>query len=140
MKRNGKLILLLCLTVLWLGFIFVRSLMDAEASSKESGAILALLVRFFPFLTDHLIRKAAHFTEFFLLGVLLWADWRLLGRGPALLPLGAGLAAAAADETLQTFVPGRSGQLTDVLLDFSGAALAIGLLILFGRGRKRHGS
>jgi len=72
-----------------------------------------------------LVRKLAHFTEYAVLGALLWLDWRLLGRDGLLLPLGAGLLFAAGDELLQTFIPGRSGELLDVLLDFSGVLAAV---------------
>ena len=44
------------------------------------------------------------------------------------------------DEFHQTFIPGRSGQLRDVCIDFSGAALALGLVALLlwvGRVRSK---
>ena len=37
---------------------------------------------------------------------------------------------AATDEFHQLFVPGRSGQLKDVLIDTAGGALGLGLLAL----------
>jgi VanZ family protein len=141
-KKRWKLWLSLAATVLWLWFIYARSAKTAEASDTESGSILELLVRILPFLTMRAVRKLAHFTEYFILGGLLYADWRLLGRGGVLLPLGAGLVFAAADEILQTYVPGRSGQVSDVLLDLAGVAAAVGALLLLRRRRegKRHGS
>ena len=39
---------------------------------------------------------------------------------------------AVLDETLQTFIPNRSGQFTDVLIDTLGVITAF-LLITFGR-------
>ena len=138
MKKGWKLALSLTVTVLWLWFIYSRSLQNAEASDAESGALLGLLEQFLPFLDMYLVRKLAHFTEYFILGSLLFLDWRLLGRGSLWLPLAAGLLFAASDELLQTRVPGRSGQLSDVLLDFCGAALAVCLLYLFNHIRKNH--
>ena len=138
MKKGWKLALSLTATVLWLWFIYSRSLQDAEASDAESGAVLGLLERFLPFLDMYLVRKLAHFTEYFILGSLLYLDWRLLAKGSLWLPRAASLLFAASDELLQTRVPGRSGQLSDVLLDFCGIALAVCVLYLFNRISKNH--
>ena len=44
----------------------------------------------------------------------------------------ASLLTALTDETIQLFVPGRSGQVTDVWIDFSGVltGLVVGLILL----------
>lgn len=116
------------LTALWLVFVWGHSLMPAAASRAESGHWLALLQTWLPGLTDHLLRKAAHFTEFAVLGALLWgslAGGKLRGLAfPALF----GVLAALLDETAQLFADGRSGQVTDIWLDFAG--FVIGFLIL----------
>ncbi len=135
MKRFWKLGLALLATALWLWFIYARSAQSAVVSDRESGAVLELLRKLVPFVNMLLVRKLAHFTEYAVLGALLWLDWRLLGRGRLLLPLGAGLLFAAADEFLQTFIPGRSGEVLDVLLDFSGVLAAV-LLARLIRNRK----
>ena len=142
MKTKWKLIAALTATALWLCFIYSRSAQPASVSHEESTLVLDLLQKISPGLTLLIVRKLAHFTEYFILGGLLYLDWRLLGRGRVLLPLAAGLIAAAADETLQTFVPGRSGEVRDVMLDFAGVAAAVGVLLLLRRRRerKRHGS
>jgi VanZ family protein len=72
---------------------------------------------------DLVLRKAAHFTEFAVLGLLLL---RALGR-----PLPAvafGIAYAASDELHQHFVAGRSANVLDVLIDAVGVAAGIVLL------------
>lgn len=141
MKPKWKLIAALIATALWLWFIFARSARSAELSRQESGAVLEWLRKLLPFLTVltvYTVRKLAHFTEYFILGALLWNDWRLLRRGPILLPLGFSLLAASADELLQTRFPGRSGEVRDVLLDFAGAAAAILLCLLLSRIRRRR--
>lgn len=138
MHKNRKLYLALTATLLWLCFIYGRSAKPADLSNVESVAVFEQLLKLFPFLTHNFVRKLAHFTEFFILGGLLRLDWRLLGRGPAALPLGLSLLFAAGDELLQTRIPGRSGELRDVLLDLSGAAAAILLCSLLSRvGRRR---
>ena len=47
-------------------------------------------------------------------------------------PVLGGLLTALTDETIQLFVPGRSGQVTDIWIDFSGVmtGLLAGLILL----------
>ena len=76
-------------------------------------------------LTEHLVRKTAHFAEYALFGVLLWnclRTYELPRRVWTLLEAWLILAAPFVDETLQLFTEGRSGQLSDVWLDMAGAA------------------
>ena len=96
---------------------------------------------------EFLVRKAAHFSEYMLLGFLMG----LLcvsrdGRRRFFLPEGACLAAALIDEGIQFFSEGRAPQLRDVCIDLSGATLGllVGLLLLsvlwfFGKKRESPG-
>lgn len=82
-----------------------------------------------------ILRKGAHMGAYFLLtALLLFGLGRILERpalrGGCALALCAGL--AGLDEFHQTFVPGRSGQLRDVLIDLGGG-LACVLLWLAAR-------
>ena len=122
-------------------FIFANSLQSGEASGKESGALLAWLSRFFPFLTHHLLRKLAHFCEYALLG-------GILAFAPVLLPVSArrayllafffGIAVSLLDEGIQIFVPGRGASFTDVLIDSTGylSALLLVLLVCYMMAKK----
>ena len=72
---------------------------------------------------EYLLRKLAHFSEYLLLGLLLYA---LLRRkfSPAVSALLAVMLAAGfalTDEWHQLSVPGRDGNLRDVLIDTAGA-------------------
>ncbi len=131
MTENRKRFLI-CLAAFlaWTAFIFCRSLQPAAASESESRQALDLLARLVPFpLSMHFVRKAAHFTEFAILGVLAgltFSAWRT--RGWLLPGAMAGLVAALCDETIQLFVPGRTGKLPDVWLDAAG--VSAGLLFL----------
>ena len=77
---------------------------------------------------DHAVRKTAHFTEYAALGFVLVA-WlrhtRRFERHAYWMALTAGALFACSDEWHQTFVPGRSGQLSDVLLDTTGCLFGI---------------
>ena len=123
------------LCALWLAVIFGHSLMPASVSNDESMGLLGRLIALFPFLTHPMLRKLAHFTEFAVLGFLLAHCLRVRIARPLL----AGLLCALADETIQTFVAGRSGELRDVWIDLSGVAAAAALVycIRFLRGRKK---
>lgn len=130
--RKRKIIgwVLLGLTAAWAVFILTRSMKPAEESSEESGRLLALFQAVFPAMTDHFLRKLAHFTEFFILGALAGGSCALLLRPMLLWPLLGCALAAAADETVQLFYDGRSGEVKDALLDTLGALCALVLLWL----------
>ncbi len=71
-----------------------------------------------------IVRKAAHFCEYALLGAL-WYLWLRELKFAPFLALGASALYAVTDEIHQHFVPGRSCQLRDVLIDSGGAACGI---------------
>ena len=123
-------------TALWLLFVWGHSLMPASVSKEESHHWLALLQTWLPWLTDYLIRKAAHFTEYAVLGALLFgaADTRYgLWFPPCF-----GVLAALADETVQLFAAGRSGQVSDVWLDLAGFLAGWILIALISLIRKKR--
>jgi len=79
-------------------------------------------------LLHFLLRKAAHLTEYGILGALLFRalragapGWRWGWAAAAVVLAGC---VAAADEWHQFFIPYRTGSPWDVLLDVTGAALA----------------
>ena len=74
---------------------------------------------------DLVVRKAAHVTEYAILGALLV---RALDRPAAAAALA--VAYAATDELHQHFVPGRTGAVVDVLIDAVGV---IAGLVLYRR-------
>ena len=137
-SRKIRFCCVLLLTAVWIGFIIQRSLQPASASSGESSAVLAVLGLPDTHIFSVLIRKAAHVTEYGILGVLLCEDFRLLGAGPKMLPLGIGLAVAAADEWIQTMVPGRAGRVSDAALDFLGVWAAYLLFRYVGRLHRKR--
>ena len=86
-------------------------------------------------LTDHIVRKLAHFCEYALEGFLLTLCLRVYTRHFFVhisWPILGGLLTALTDETIQMFSDGRSSQLTDVWLDLSGAmaGILVGLFCL----------
>ena len=113
------------------GFIFYNSSLPAPVSDEISYYFVNLVAGINAFLDkpvpleemNHYIRKTAHFTEYFVQSLLLCnafqtdrADHKN-SRGCILF---LSLLTAVLDEYIQLFSPGRSGQVTDILLDFSG--------------------
>lgn len=115
-------------------------------AGEHTGAfLLPLLAALFPNATPgdlaalhHAIRKAAHFVEYLILGVLLHRALRT--RGPwrfrtAAVAVVIAVVWASLDEVSQTLVAGRTAAPADVLLDVSGAIAAQLLLALPGPSR-----
>ena len=93
----------------------------------------------------YLFRKCGHLAEFAVLALLLWRairhanpdmarHWRWPQAGVALLAV---FFYAATDEFHQTFIPGRTGQVSDVFIDLSGGAIGLVMLWLAGKFAKR---
>ena len=84
-----------------------------------------------------LIRKAAHFTEYFLLGTAVWWGFTPMENRNkrALIAWTIAVLYAASDEFHQLFIPGRTGNVGDVLIDSFGAGVAI--LLLWGWSRRK---
>ncbi len=127
-KTKGNV--LLAFTLLITAFIFSQSALSAVDSSQESGSLLEVLMKLaacvhLPIeLTEHMIRKMAHFIEFMVYGVFL--SWTVHEkdkgfRGNIWKILFLLLIVPLIDETIQYSSPGRSAEVRDVLLDYSGA-------------------
>jgi VanZ family protein len=88
----------------------------------------------------HIIRKCAHFTEYFVFFLLLYravragrSGWRWTWGMAALLITAA---YSATDEFHQSFVPSRGASAYDSLLDSTGAFVALVILWLWFRRRR----
>jgi VanZ family protein len=96
-------------------------------------------------LLHHAIRKCAHFTEYFILSLLIFRGIRAGEKGWhlrwALATVLIVFGYAALDEFHQSFVPGRQAAFTDVLIDASGgiaAQLIASLVVLLGGVRQNR--
>lgn len=140
--------------ILYVGFIFSNSLTPGEESSAQSGLALEIARRLLAAvglghvgITEHFIRKLAHFGEYFVLGVLIQQVVRgFVPERSRWIPLWllTGILVPLCDETCQLFTEGRSGQISDVWLDISG--VICGSLLYMGcyaairaRGVKKRG-
>ena len=142
MKDKRLLIARIVMTVLSVGavcFIFGNSLMNADDSSELSEGVLEMLNRWLCSLridfelNSYMVRKAAHFTEFAVLGALLCSTaylylFKRLRSALIAVPLGA--LTAVCDELIQTASEGRSCQITDMLIDISGVLTGTLIVLL----------
>ena len=78
---------------------------------------------------NRIVRKLAHLTEFTILGGVLYTILRrYITYGTVIKTIGLGMFIASLDEFIQLFSPGRSSQISDVLIDTVG--VIIGILIV----------
>lgn len=131
--------------ILWMAFILLAS-SSGFSAINTSRIVRPLLVWFFPDITEEginlthfVVRKAAHLTEYAILGWLmaralstssrtyLRQTWLLAGLLPILL-------VALVDEYHQSIVPSRTGSVYDSAIDIAGGFLG---LIAFAYLRQR---
>lgn len=136
--------------IAWMIIIFFFSAQNADESDKTSGIAAKifeyLINTIFGSFSDSfksallnnchfIVRKTAHFTEYAILGILSSIAFKSYDKLSAWLKkiFSAALCLlyAASDELHQAFVPGRSCQLRDVIIDFSGAVFGILIFSLF---------
>lgn len=136
----------------WMALIFCFSAQTANDSSETSGNIIAAVLKiFYPGFEElaasareelvsalqFAARKTAHFSVYAVLGVfsfLSFISYRWLKFSlRVFISAAVCLLYAVSDEVHQLFVPGRSCELRDVLIDFSGALLAVIITALFTR-------
>lgn len=128
------------LVILWMGLIFLMSHQEAGTSAKLSSGFTFYVEKFlillsgkedFDFSFLHFLsRKGAHFSAYFILGILILRALPSPTPGGGLISLSLAMVYAASDEFHQTFVLGRSGEVKDILLDTTGAFTGILLYLL----------
>lgn len=149
MKRNAKKTvfwIFFILSIVWMGVIFSFSAQPATKSAELSTGVVdwvlpsSTKVPVLKFLAEKgvmefVIRKMAHAIEYGMLAICLgitishsetwFSKWQLKTTGLCFLY-------ASSDEFHQLFVPGRSGQVRDVVIDTVGAFGAVLILWLCG--------
>ncbi len=163
MQKTWVRVLTTAMTLTVMVMIFCFSMQQAEKSDATSGwlanRIIALIRPDYERISADeqksvydsvqlVVRKCAHFTEFAMLGFslrLCLESWFGAPDGQGdreekrkkILPAAAWLGGtfyAALDEIHQTLVDGRSGQVTDVLIDSAGVGVGVllGMLLIKG--------
>lgn len=120
--------------IFWMGLIFCLSAQVADQSAKLSTGITQFIINVihgvFPKIhidvasLGFAVRKLAHFLCYLVLGILVLNALKQCGvHGYKRIILSAVVCIlyAISDEIHQLYVPGRGGQIRDVLIDSSGA-------------------
>lgn len=142
-------------TLIWMAFIFSFSSRSGDVSSQDSNHVGMIIGEVFvpgfeqwndaeqdefADAIDHPIRKTAHAMEYAVLGFLtagIFADQKNLRKLRIFIPWLIAAGYAATDEFHQLFVPGRSGQISDVLLDSAGALAGVWIMTGLAKIRKK---
>jgi VanZ family protein len=152
MLRKISVITAWTLTALWMAVIFWFSHQPSTQSSAISGGLLETMIAPLTALglgvgeldfLHTLLRKSAHFIAYAVLGLLSVHALRETGVKKS--PFWAFLISfiyAITDEVHQLFIPGRSGEVSDVMIDTAGALIGIGIyhaLLFLVRRKKEKG-
>jgi len=126
------------LLIAWMCIIFWFSHQPSIQSDEQSYLVISMLrtigINFnsvFGELSNFVIRKLGHFTEYFILYVLFYNVLKeyFKFKSSILLSIVFVFLYACSDEFHQLFIIGRDGSIKDVILDTSGGM--IGMLIVY---------
>lgn len=141
-EKNKTRILFIILTIVCMTVIFLFSSEPSNESSQTSGKIVKLILRVivpdFSIMAaakqsilihnaQFIVRKAAHFTIYTVLGFVLSMSFgrRKFLTGQTAIALTAGALYAVTDELHQSLIPGRSCELRDIIIDSCGVFTGI---------------
>ena len=132
----------------WAALIWIFS--TSTFTSENTGRIIEPIFRW---LLPHaspetisllhaIVRKCGHLTEYFIFSLLVLRSLHAGRSGQtlkwALVTIGIVAAYASTDEFHQSFVPGRTAAVSDVLIDTTGGAIAQALVALWPSRTRRQ--
>lgn len=147
-KENIKKVLSIILLIIWMAIIFVFSAESADESAETSGEIIQIFVeQIFEKptqtqidLLQPIIRKSAHFVLYTLGGIIICNLFNVYKiKYAKIVSALFGIIYAIIDEVHQSYVPGRSAEIRDILIDAVGIILGIIIVsnIKYIRDRKK---
>lgn len=136
--QNFKKYIFLILTLTWIFIIFSFSLQNGSLSSLQSGFFSTRIHQFLLSLNiivekstvSYIIRKGAHFTEFFILGALARKSSYDIKSNFILIYI---FLVPIMDEFIQSFVPERVMSIYDMGIDVLGIICGIGIITIIHR-------
>lgn len=137
-KKSFQKFLAWVALLVWMGVIFYFSHQSGDASMQLSDGILdsfkSLFQNFLDYHTlSYIVRKIAHFTEYFILGLLIYhlvKQYRVISKTEIIWMILFCVIYAMSDEFHQVFIGGRSPKVFDVIIDSLGSSLSILILQL----------
>ncbi len=160
MKGNIKIrIVAFILLIVWMSVIFIMSAQPANKSSKVSGGFVCKIIDVLysdfeifsaerqsniTYTITFLVRKTAHFLEYFILGILSVITAFTYKKNKLFFKIfGAvmfSILYAVSDEVHQYFVPGRACRLLDICIDSAGSICAVLLVVFIISAKNRNKS
>jgi VanZ family protein len=126
-----KKVILLIVAICSIATMFYFSSRNAEISSSQSQIILDIIRNFGIEIDSYYIRKLAHFIIFMLIGFCISMFIGSCVESDIITVIISFILSsgyACIDEYIQTFIPGRNGNVNDVMIDICGV---IGGIILY---------
>ena len=148
-KQNKKRIITLVLIIAWMIIVFYLSNQSGDSSGILSQKLTGKIIKIQNlksinqesfFQIDELIRKIAHFILYALGGLLIYIHvktYNLEENSKVILTQIIGTTYALTDEFHQLLIPGRSGEVRDILIDSLGIAIGILLIVLIDMIKKK---
>lgn len=157
MKKYTKRIIFAILIIINCMSIFLFSQQVGEDSGNTSSKIVEIVSQIIPFIKNmqepektmfkenilsQIVRKCAHFSIYTMLGfftinfMLTYQKGSLLKKSSISLLFG--ICYAISDEFHQMFIPGRSAEVRDVLIDSLGVLIGILFMIIIVKIAKRR--
>ena len=141
----------ICFLVLWMALIFAFSNQkDVESSNVSDGFIDRTVVKIYKIFNENItkekeneiiekytypIRKLAHYTLYFILGILSFLvvkDYSI-NKKLIIYSLLICFLYACSDEFHQLFIIGRSARVLDVMIDTFGSSCSISIFYIFNK-------
>ena len=149
MKKQTILRIISIIFVLaWMVTVFMLSHQIAEESSKTSSNFITVIIKLFNkdieqeqletimLKVETIVRKLAHFVLYTLGGMLIttmFINFKEYITKTKIASFLLGATYAITDEIHQLFIPGRSGEIRDVLIDSTGVLLGVFIIYLLMR-------
>ena len=148
-----KKIIKILLVLICMISIFMFSNDTADESSDKSESIIIIIAekiigrdltdrekKLYSDKYDFWIRKTAHLTIYLVLGFLiisLLKEYTTIDRKSIIIACIISILYAISDEIHQSFVPGRSCELRDILIDSTGSIIGISIYYIINRIRRK---
>ena len=152
-----KKIILTSLLIIWMIVIFMFSNQNATKSESTSDKVASTVIDTVEVVTKEeitedkkeiliedtkfVVRKTAHFTLYFILGLLAYLTLKSYSiKKIVIFSILFCFLYACSDEIHQMFLDGRTGKILDVFIDTIGSVVGIYLCLLVGKLKLKYNS
>lgn len=154
-KFKKKTIAKILLCVIWLGIIFFNATRQGETSQKSSKEVSKVISVFLQIPqgelkiagvkfsdVNYFVRKNAHFFQYLIFSILICGvikQFKLYKTSEIFLILFLLLFFSVIDEFIQIYIPDRTSNIFDIIIDFSGGILGMLIYNMAYKMKKKKG-